>query len=150
MGTRTLSEDHQVEDVTVQEGDIEAFLRLPEEQRFQVMRTLRHEASLLSGGGLGPMAGIYFAAVVASVPLLTALSVQGDKPWTLAASIAVGAFVLICGLYLTLQVVLTQRRYARSATRLAFYEDALRKTPRPDSLRSSRVARWFTRAVISD
>lgn len=150
MGNRTLSEDHQVEDVAVQEDDIEAFLRLPEEQRFQVMRTLRHEAALLSGGGLGPMAGIYFAAVVASVPLMTALSVQGDKPWTFAASVAVGAFVLICGLYLTLQVVLTQRRYARSATRLAFYEDALRKTPRPDSQRSSRVARWFTRAVISD
>ena len=150
MGTRTPSEHHLVEDVTVQEDDIQAFLRLPEEQRFQVMRTLRHETSLLSGGGLGPMAGIYFAAVVASLPLLTALSLQGDEPWMLAVSITVGAFMLISGLYLTLQVVLTQRRYARSATRLAFYEDALRKMPRPDSRTSSRVARWFTRTGISD
>jgi hypothetical protein len=150
MGTRTLSENHLVEDVTVQEDDIKAFLRLPEEQRFQVMRTLRHEASLLSGGGLGPMAGIYFAAVVASLPLLTALSLQGNKPWTLAVSIAVGALTLISGLYLTLQVILTQRRYARSATRLAFYEDALRKMPHPDSRSSSRVARWLRRAGVSN
>lgn len=150
MGTRTPSEHHLVEDISVQEDDIQAFLRLSEEQRFQVMRTLRHDASLLSGGGLGPMAGIYFATVVASLPLLTALSLQGDEPWTLAVSVTVGAFMLISGLYLTLQVVFTQRRYARSATRLAFYEDALRKMQHPESRSSSRVARWFTRAGISD
>ncbi|WP_285251223.1 hypothetical protein [Pseudarthrobacter sp. fls2-241-R2A-168] len=146
MGTRTLSENHLVEDATVKEDDIEAFLRLPKEQRFQVLRTLRHEASLLAGGGLGPMAGIYFAAVVASLPLLTALSLQGDKQWTMAVSVAVGKLMLISGLYLTFQVVLTQRRYARSATRLAFYEEALQKMPDSNSRSSSRGARWFTRA----
>jgi hypothetical protein len=81
MTRRTLDESYVIEDATVRPEDIEIFLGLPLEQRFQILRVLRHEASLLAGGGLGPMAGLYFAAVVASLPLLSALSLQNDKQW---------------------------------------------------------------------
>jgi len=64
----------------------------------------------------------------------------------MAASVAAGAFMLISGLYLTFQVALTQRRYARSATRLAFYENALQKMPDFNSRSSPQGVRWFTRA----
>lgn len=145
MGIRRRSGRHFVEDVTVQQEDIEAFLELPHDQRFQVLRTLRHETSLLAGGGLGPMAALYFAAVVASLPLISALSSQDDKQWAAPTSIALGTFVLISGLYLTFQVVLSQRRYARSATRLAFYEDALRNVSARDKRSQRQAGRWFNR-----
>ena len=89
------------------------------------------------------MAALYFAAVVASLPLISALSLHDDKQWAAPASIALGVFMLMSGLYLTMQVVLSQRRYARSATRLAFYEDALRHVPR--QRKSPQAARWFNR-----
>jgi hypothetical protein len=145
MGIRTRSGSHFAENATVQQEDIQAFLELTHDQRFKVLRTLRHEASLLAGGGLGPMAALYFAAVVASLPLISALSLQDDKQWAAPASIALGVFMLMSGLYLTVQVVLSQRRYARSATRLAFYEDALRHVSDRGERNPRQAARWFSR-----
>lgn len=143
MGIRTLSATHFVQDATIQEEDIKAFVDLPESERFQVLRTLRHEASLLAGGGLGPMAGIYFSALVASLPLLALLSLQGGQQWAALISIAIGAVLFMFGLYLTVQVILSQRRYARSATRLAFYEDALREVRQNGGRDRSGKHRWF-------
>lgn len=145
MGKRTLSVSHSVEDATVQEEDIEAFLELPKDQRFQVLRTLRHEASLLAGGGLGPMAALYFSALVAALPLMAVLSLQGDKQWAAPTSVALGTLIFIFGLYLTGQVILSQRRYARSATRLAFYEEALEHMRDRDERNSRQFRRWFNR-----
>jgi len=143
MKKRTPDEICVIEDATVQPEDIETFLRLPLEQRFQILRALRHEASLLAGGGLGPMAGLYFAAVVASLPLLLALALQDDKQWAAPVSIAAGAILLVSGLYLTGQVLFSQRKYARSATRLAFYEDALRDVQTQNQRNRQRGSRWF-------
>lgn len=143
MEIRTGPGSHSIEDATVRQEDIQAFLELTQDQRFEVLRTLRHEASLLAGGGLGPMAALYFAAVVASLPLVSALSLQDDKQWAAPTSIALGILMLITNLYLTLQVVLSQRRYARSATRLAFYEDALRHAPDRVERKPRQAAGWF-------
>jgi hypothetical protein len=112
---------------TVELQDVEEFLRHTPVERFEVLRTLRHEASLLSGGGLGPMAGLYFAALTVSLPLVALLTVQDDKSSAVPLSLLIGSVLLIFGLYLTGQVISGQRKYAQSATRLAFYEEAVRQ-----------------------
>lgn len=146
MGNRTLSSGHTVEDSSVEETDIEAFVVLPSDQRFQVLKTLRHEASLLAGGGLAPMAGIYLSTLAVSLPLIALVSPRVDQTWAVPVSIVLGSVLLIFGLYFTAQVILGQRQNARSATRLAFHEEALRQHSEDSGSGHLPSRRWFSRS----
>lgn len=91
------------------------------------------------------MAGIYLSTLAVSLPLIGLVSLQGQA-WAVPVSIVLGTVLFIFGLHLTAQVLLGQRQYARSATRLAFYEDALRQQREDTKSGPTPSRRWFSRS----
>lgn len=111
----------------VEQVEIDHFLILDSTRQFDVLRQLRTDAAHLSGGSMSAFTAAYISVVLVAIPLMASSIVNS---WPVGGSIGLGAFILIAGLVLARSSVLYQRDLARSATRLAFFEEALSRASR--------------------
>ncbi|MHC6231977.1 hypothetical protein ACX5I6_20810 [Arthrobacter sp. MMS24-T111] len=107
--------------------DIDIFLALDENKQFEDLRELRTRAAHLGGGSLGAYTALYVSVTLAALPLL----VQGTASWVgpFTSALAIALVVLVAGFWIAYSFVHAQHEMARAATRLAFYEEALRAKP---------------------
>ncbi|MCW2133376.1 hypothetical protein B0G38_002553 [Arthrobacter sp. VKM Ac-2550] len=91
------------------------------------------------------MAAAYISVIAAALPLVALVSLQNDRTLAVVTSLVVGGLILLLGLYLTIDLARNQGRLARSATRLAFYEDALKKEAEFAARVSDSRRRWLRR-----
>lgn len=110
-------------EVTRQE--IATFLALNEDKQFEDLRSLRTRAAHLSGGSLGAFTAVYVGALLVAVPLLG----QSTAGWAVnfASPLSIALIVLLSGCSIGYSYARDQHDMARAATRLAFYEQALRE-----------------------
>lgn len=110
-------------DPHVQSSEVAAFLELDPALQFEDLRELRRDAAHLSGGSFGALIAIYVGAAFVAYPLIVSGMAQtAGSPF---GPIFAGMGVAGIGLILALNFALTQNNLGRSATRLAFYEQAL-------------------------
>jgi 4-hydroxybenzoate polyprenyltransferase len=104
--------------------DIAAFLALDENKQFEDMRNLRTRAAHLSGGSLGAYTALYVGVILVAFPLLGQATASWVGPF--ASSLSIALIVLLAGCWIAYSYIHDQHDMARAATRLAFYEEALK------------------------
>jgi hypothetical protein len=109
-------------EVTRQE--IATFIALDEDKQFEDLRGLRTRSAHLSGGSLGAYSALYVGVILVVFPLLGQALALWAGPFGSSLSIALTVF--IAGSWISYSYVHDQHDMARAATRLAFYEEALR------------------------
>lgn len=104
--------------------DITTFLALDENKQFEDLRTLRTRAAHLSGGSLSAYTALYVGVLLVAFPLLG----QAIASWAgpLASTLCIALIVLIGGCWIAYAYLHDQHDMARAATRLTFYEEALK------------------------
>ncbi|WP_156037199.1 hypothetical protein [Arthrobacter sp. UNC362MFTsu5.1] len=112
-------------EVTRQE--IATFVALDEEKQFQDLRSLRTRAAHLSGGSLGAFTALYVGVILVAFPLLGQATASWAGPF--ASPLSIALLVLFTGCSIAYSYVYDQHDMARAATRLAFYEQALKTHP---------------------
>jgi hypothetical protein len=112
----------------VQESEIAAFLGLDPKLQFEKLRELRRDAAHLSGGSFGALIAIYTSAALVAYPLISSSFFQNSSIRFADQSLVIGSGIACLVFLLAMNYALTQNRLARSATRLAFYEEALRES----------------------
>jgi hypothetical protein len=110
-------------DPHVQPADVTVFLELDPQLQFEELRELRRDAAHLSGGSFGALAAVFVSAALVAYPLIVSglyqAGVASNQPLILGIGVA------ILGAVVATNFVLTQNNLARSAARLAFYEQAM-------------------------
>ncbi|MET4622826.1 hypothetical protein ABIE18_004305 [Arthrobacter sp. 2762] len=111
----------------VTRAEIATFLTLSEDKQFEDLRSLRNRTAHLSGGSLGAFTALYIGVILVAFPLIG----QATAPWAgpLAPPLSIGLVVLVAGYWIAYSYVKEQRNMAHAATRLTFYEEALKKRP---------------------
>jgi len=120
--TRRGLRSHRFPEVTRQ--DIAAFLALDENKQFEDLRTLRTRAAHLSGGSLGAYTALYVGVILVALPLLGPATASWVGPF--ASSLCIALIILLAGCWIAYSFIQDQHDMARAATRLAFYEEALK------------------------
>jgi hypothetical protein len=110
-------------DPHVQPADVTVFLELDPQLQFEELRELRRDAAHLGGGSFGALAAVFVSAALVAYPLIVSglyqAGVASNQPLILGIGVA------ILGAVVATNFVLTQNNLARSAARLAFYEQAM-------------------------
>ena len=119
----------------MEQAEIKHFLVLSQAQQFEVLRKLRTDAAHLGGASLSAFTAVYISVVLVAFPLLASPIVE---LWPGPGSTGLGLFILLAGMVLAISLVRHQHDLARSATRLAFFEDALLQEPESLALRLVR------------
>ena len=110
-------------DPHVQPADVTAFLELEPQFQFEELRELRRDAAHLGGGSFGALAAVFVSAALVAYPLIVSGLFQVGSASSQPLLLGIG--VALVGAVVATNFALTQNNLSRSATRLAFYEEAL-------------------------
>lgn len=110
-------------DPHVQPADVTVFLELDPQLQFEELRELRRDAAHLGGGSFGALAALLVSATLVAYPLIVSGLYQAGAASSQPLILGVG--VAILGAVAASNFVITQNNLARSAARLAFYEEAM-------------------------
>lgn len=126
-------------DPHVRPSEVAAFLELDPQPQFEELSQLRRDAAHLGGGSFGALVAVYIGAALVAYPLIISGFYQMvDLP---IHPLVIGLGVAGIGLVLALSFAVTQNNLGRSATRLAFYEEALEVQR---SARGRSAWRWWS------